>query len=525
MQKTFKLSALMLAAMLAACGGGGGSPGTTQESYGITLKADKTQLPLNVAGNPVGQGVYAPFSTTLYVEANVGGRPIPGGEDIFACNVSGGLDTGSLYYLDGDPEHQEEIDDGSGGKIKIQKAYRSVTLGSNSGGNSFHFHAKSQAGTARITCTVTDPRDKQQKSASVEITVGAATGKAASIQTIAQYPFLGSQGNTNNLRTSTAIEAFVLDDANQPLPASAKANLQVAIASGEGASGARLMAGEQSGSVLQVKTIGGVGLFSLSSGSKEGPILLELKSDRFDNDVTNGIQDPVVALLVVTSSEGNAPGVPPEPLELVDAKPPAAANGLPYSYALSAKGGVGPYTWAALGGLPEGVSLSASGVLSGTPLVKVPGTVQVAVRVTDSQGLTATANFPLVVAATAVADPATSPLSINLSGCGSDVNTACALPDAPRGGSYQYVLTATGAGSGNVTWNLEGATSPIFPAHPSFDLSLTSSGILQNASASFLVPLTCGLVSEPFFVKATKGTATTMRKVTIKIGSGPGGSC
>ena len=521
MHTTFKISTLALAAMLAACGGGGGSPGVTEESYGITLRAEKTQLPLNIAGNPVGQGVYAPYTTTLYVEASAGGRPIPGGKDIFGCNVAGGLDTGSLYYLDGDPEHEQEIDDGNGGKIKVPTAYRSITLGSNSGGNSFHFHAKSQAGTARITCTVTDPRDKQQKSASVEIMVGAATGKAASIQTIAQYPFLGSQGNMNNLRTSTAIEAFVLDDANQPLPAAAKANLQVAIASGQGANGARLLAGEQSGSVLQVKTIGGVGLFSLSSGSKEGPILLELKSDRFDNDVTNGIQEPVVALLVVTASTGNAAGVAPDPLVLVDVKPPAATNGLPYSYAFSAKGGVGPYTWAALGGLPEGLSLSASGVLSGTPFMKVPGTVQVAVRVTDSRGVITTTNVPLVVSATTASDPATSPLSINLSGCGSDLNTACALPDAPKGGSYQYVLTATGAGSGNVTWNLEGATSPIFAAHPSFSLSLTSSGILQGAS----VPPTCDLVSEPFFIKATKGGSTAIRKVTIKIGSGPGGSC
>ena len=96
MHTTFKISTLALAAMLAACGGGGGSPGVTEESYGITLRAEKTQLPLNVAGSSVRQGVYAPYSTTLYVEASAGGRPIPGGKDIFTCNVSGGLDSGSL---------------------------------------------------------------------------------------------------------------------------------------------------------------------------------------------------------------------------------------------------------------------------------------------------------------------------------------------------------------------------------------------------------------------------------------------
>ena len=53
----------------------------------------------------------------------------------------------------------DEDDDGN------PTAYRSITLGSNAGGNSFHFHAGNQAGTATITCSVEDPRDKRQVSA------------------------------------------------------------------------------------------------------------------------------------------------------------------------------------------------------------------------------------------------------------------------------------------------------------------------------------------------------------------------
>lgn len=51
-------------------------------------------------------------------------------------------------------------------------------------------------GTARITCSVTDPRDKQQKSAYVDITVGtdAVAGQPASIKYITQAPgYLGSK--------------------------------------------------------------------------------------------------------------------------------------------------------------------------------------------------------------------------------------------------------------------------------------------------------------------------------------------
>lgn len=169
MFKQFKFLPVALSVALTACGGGGGSAGETQESYTITVRAEKDKLPLNISGIGPGTGVYRPYTTTLYVDAKKGGAPIPGGEEIFACNLSAGLDSGSLYYLDGNPEHETEVDDGNGGKIKVPNAYRSITLGSNSGGNSFHFHAGNQAGVARVVCSVTDPRDKQQKFASCRI--------------------------------------------------------------------------------------------------------------------------------------------------------------------------------------------------------------------------------------------------------------------------------------------------------------------------------------------------------------------
>ena len=518
---------LSVAALVAACGGGGGSSGDTQERYSITLRADKTALPINISHYPVGQGVEAPFTTTLYVNGREGNDPIQGGEDIFQCNVAGGLSTGSLYYLDGDEDHED--DDGN------PLAYRSITLGANAGGNSFHFHAGDQAGTATITCSVTDPRDNRVYSASVNLTVGggSGSGKAASIQAIARYPALGVQGNPYNMRTSTAINAYVWDDANQPVQSSGRPNLQVSIAStGGAAAAARLLAGSQQGSVIQIVGTGGVGLFSLSSGRQEGPILLEMTTDRFDNDVSNGIQDPITGLLLVSASNQDPNAALVDPLEFVDIAPPNATNGLPYSYALSATGGTPPYTWAALGGLPDGMSFSSSGLLSGTPVLKQPGDVQVAVRVTDSRGVSLTGNFTLTVDETGANDPETLPLSINLSGCGSSVNTVCELPGAPVGGDYRYVLTATGAGSGPVLWSFEPATGAVL--HPSW-LNITKTGILYSTPvnpaspptppATGNVPVACGVFGNTFFIRATKGDATAMRQVQIRGVGGPGGTC
>ncbi len=517
MLKNAKFLALALTAALSACGGGGGSSGTVSADYQISLRADKTLLPLNVAGSPAGIGVYAPFTTTLYVQASVGGQPIPGGTGIFGCNLVQGLESGALYYLDGNSEHEDAT-------TKAPLAYRAVTLDSNSGAASFHFHAANKAGTARITCSVTDPRDKQQKSASVDIAVGGATGQAASISAIAAYPTLGTQGNLNNVRTSTAIEAHVLDDANQPVPAPTKANLQVAVVSSAAATGARLLAGAQSGSVVQLSTVGGVGLFSLASGPNEGTILLQMMADRFDNDVTNGIQDPIIQLLAVSVTAGNPAAPATDPLALVSAAPPAGTNGLPYSYAFSAKGGVAPYTWAALGGLPDGLTLSSSGILSGTPAVKQTGTFQVAVRVTDSQGASITGNFPLVINITAPIDPAnpSNVLAITTGGCGSDlcqfaVTNPAAAPAPADDLYYKLALTVTGPGTGSAVWSQVGI--------PSW-LSLSVDGTLAASWAAMQTPPATAPVkdckSAPFQITATRGGQSTTRTVVMVVGSGAG---
>ncbi|HTO45284.1 MAG TPA: putative Ig domain-containing protein [Burkholderiales bacterium] len=61
--------------------------------------------------------------------------------------------------------------------------------------------------------------------------------------------------------------------------------------------------------------------------------------------------------------------VNPAPLAITSpATLPAAQVGVPYSFTLTATGGTPPYAWSlASGSLPAGLSLSASGLISGTP--------------------------------------------------------------------------------------------------------------------------------------------------------------
>ena len=500
MKKIFKASALMLAATLAACGGGGGSPGETQESYSITLRADKTQLPVNVAGSSPGIGVYSPYTTTLYVQGNIGGRPIPGGEDgVFGCNVAGGLDSGSLYYLDGKEEHEVEVDDGNGGKIKVPGSYRSITLGSNAGGNSFHFHAGNAAGIARITCTVTDPRDKQQKSASVEIAVGAATKQPASVQVESSIPgYLGTKNNVASLKNQMAMVAFVMDDANQPIATSAAPNLQVNIRSDlSTASGTRLLAANQSGNVLQLTTgNSGTAQYSLLSGNGVGLVTLEFTADRYDNNVQNGIQDPVSSLeQVYVVADVTIP------LNVVSPSFGDITNGVPFLYPLEADGGLPPYNWT-ITGLPAGLTADGSGVISGTP--KAPqGTYRAKATVTDKNKISASVDIALKL----VGDhESINPDNFVINGCSANtgVNTACTLPNATAGSLYTYAFSASVPG---VTWELVGLPDWLKSG------ATGSTGYVSGSPKD-----ACGTSNKyTFLVTAKKGVTSITRQVSIAV--------
>jgi hypothetical protein len=80
------------------------------------------------------------------------------------------------------------------------------------------------------------------------------------------------------------------------------------------------------------------------------------------------------------------------------------AVGSSYSAGLAASGGSGIYTFTATG-LPAGLTLVPAGTLSGTPTTA--GSFTINVTATDSQGSTATASFPVTIAAQLVVTGAT----------------------------------------------------------------------------------------------------------------------
>lgn len=186
-------------------------------------------------------------------------------------------------------------------------------------------------------------------------------------------------------------------------------------------------------------------------------------------------------------------GAPPKvtlPLVISSAPLPTAVINVPYTATLTATGGVQPYTWSlASGTLPAGLSISTSGVISGTPTAT--GSTTVKIQVTDSQTPTAalaTASKTITV---------NQPLAISTT----------SLTSGSVGVAYSASLTATG-GVPPYTWSL---TSGSLPA----GLSLSTSGFITGT------PTAQG--TQTFTVQASDSqtpaaTATATLSLTI---SGP----
>lgn len=502
MRNLLKPLVLVAPLVLAACGGGGGSGGESQQQYSIKLTAAKTAVPVNLTSSLPGYpdvGDYYPYMSTLYIQANAGGNPIPNQEDgAFSCNITSGLDSGALYYLDGNDDHTVEVVY-KGETIKVPGAYRNITLGSNAGGASFHIISHGIAGDVTVQCSVTDPRDNKVYSDRATVKVGGgSTATPATVTFTNQTQYLGSRDNLNNIPNSVVVQATVLNDNNQPISNSGNANLQVSIVPNAASAGAKLLAGGKTNSgSMQISTVNGIGQFSVASGPTSGALLLRLTVDRADNDLTNGIQEPITQYAVIPVIDALASSeltIPASELALT------AQNAEPFVHALMADGGVAPFVWSTNSTLPSGLSLSPSGLISGTPNVKTPGDYTVVLNVRDANGATARSNLVLTIAG----NLPDSPVAFTINGCTGSTASPCPISSVEVGTSYTYTFSATGD---NVTWTLEGA--------PSW-MQVFGQGTTGRIASGTL--LTCEDVGTyRMFVTAKNSANTVSREVTFSV--------
>jgi hypothetical protein len=152
-----------------------------------------------------------------------------------------------------------------------------------------------------------------------------------------------------------------------------------------------------------------------------------------------------------------------------------ATEGTAYNSHRAVTGGVPPVTWSVAGGtLPAGLTLSATGLISGTPTVS--GSTAFTVRASDSAAIPQTATAPLV---------------LEVSG-GTLAITTASLSQATEGAGYSSTLAATG-GVPPYHWSVAGGTLPA-------GVTLSSAGVISGT------PAASG--SSSFTVQATDSAST-----------------
>lgn len=130
----------------------------------------------------------------------------------------------------------------------------------------------------------------------------------------------------------------------------------------------------------------------------------------------------------------------PPPLEIQTQALPAGAVGVPYTASILAANGTPPYSFRLAGGLlPPGITLSATGSLSGTPTQ--PGPSSFSVQVTDSAGGSAFADFAIQIRV--------APLTV----------TTTSLANGLQGAPYNAALSASG-GVPPYAWSLSSGSLP-----------------------------------------------------------------
>lgn len=158
------------------------------------------------------------------------------------------------------------------------------------------------------------------------------------------------------------------------------------------------------------------------------------------------------------------------PPSLTTAALAAGTVGASYSASVSAAGGTPPYTFTvSSGSLPGGLTLSATGTISGTPTTA--GTYTFTVTVTDANSLTASQSYSVSVASAAPA------LSI----------TTASLPSGTLGTGYTATVNAAG-GTSPYVFTVTGGSLPA-------GLTLAGSGLLSGtptaaSTSSFTVTVT-----------------------------------
>ena len=177
--------------------------------------------------------------------------------------------------------------------------------------------------------------------------------------------------------------------------------------------------------------------------------------------------------------------------------------GTAYSFQLNGSGGIGPYTWTVASGytLPAGLSLSAAGVLSGTPMAVANGTTNIVFQMTD-------AGTPTPLTATRV-------LGISIAAAPA-ITFYGAMPAT---GSLEQAYTGSAAvhgGAGALTYSLSAGALPT-----GLSLNAVNGSVTGTATGTGTYSFTI-MAMDAFGDSATHAYQIVINSPLLTIAPGPG---
>ena len=180
------------------------------------------------------------------------------------------------------------------------------------GKGTIFFHSFNEAGVAVMTVTAQDPDTNETLQAQISFTT--VTGTPAlpasiSLQRLGRNVYSSESGGNS----VEQVEAYVYDAVGTfvPEPVSGQTaynNVRVEIVgSAQGAERLRAVNAQGqtvSGGAISVRTFQGIAGFSYEAGTRVGTLQIKVTADRADNNVDNGISDPVSSLVNLVVGDG-----------------------------------------------------------------------------------------------------------------------------------------------------------------------------------------------------------------------------
>ena len=266
----------------------------------LVIEAETSTLPVNSQNVPIFLG--SPYTSQVTVTwRNLDGTLVTAldEEDTVGCSISNTNGTGPLAASfstldDGETQDVNEF------LVRLGQGPVNVVAGR----AIIFVHAGPTAGQVTLTCSAVDQLTGETVSAVrvFNVATGAPALPGAVIITTDTNPVYAQGANGTQ---SKPIQVLVNDGSGLrvPDPAAGVNNVRLEIVGGA-QGGERLVGGTQSGTAVNVRSAQGVASAIYQAGTRTGTVTIRATADRADNNVDNGIQDPITSTRSFTVSDG-----------------------------------------------------------------------------------------------------------------------------------------------------------------------------------------------------------------------------